>query len=244
MSNVQFCPICKSKVEYSSRYPGYLCLSCVKRITDKNGKAVSFGNTHAIGHGCAGIYQDTGKPYKSNLCFVDGFKCKAEEGYFGGIVIQPNEYWQNIHPSSSLMQKSAEDFLLYSLNEKLDKNLASAKLQLTSKVSVQVDGIDFSGNILCEIYARLGHLKGSQPDKIASDILKMLTIDRLLNRTFQKCLVFASTEASSSVTGDKWLAATAKEHDIHIYTFELPQHLQNSVLEAQKNQKMVNEKFS
>ncbi len=244
MNNVQFCPICKSKVEYSSRYPGYLCQSCVDRITDKKGNALSFGNTEIFGYGCSGIYQETQKTYNSNICYVDGFKCKADAAYFGGIVIQPNEYWQDSHPSSSLMQKTAESFLLMSLNSHIEKNLISTKLQLTNNISVQIDGIDFSGNAVCEIYARLGRLKGSQPDKIASDILKMLTIERLLSRNFDKHLVFASKEASSTVTGQKWLAKTVKEYDIHIHTFELPTHVQESLLQAQKKQKMVNETFS
>ena len=34
-------------------------------------------------------YADTGEPYESHECYIDGILCDADEGHFGGIVIQP-----------------------------------------------------------------------------------------------------------------------------------------------------------
>jgi hypothetical protein len=34
-------------------------------------------------------YADTGESYPSHECYVDGVRCHADEGHFGGIVIQP-----------------------------------------------------------------------------------------------------------------------------------------------------------
>jgi len=34
-------------------------------------------------------YEDTGESYPSHECYVDGIPCYADEGRFGGIVIQP-----------------------------------------------------------------------------------------------------------------------------------------------------------
>ena len=32
---------------------------------------------------------DTGEPYERHECYIDGILCDADEGHFGGIVIQP-----------------------------------------------------------------------------------------------------------------------------------------------------------
>lgn len=85
----QVCPICKRYVKLSSRYPNYACRQCVQLATDKKGKPVHFFNTEFSGHGCAGAYTKTGKPYNSNRCYIKGVECKAEEAYLGGIVIKP-----------------------------------------------------------------------------------------------------------------------------------------------------------
>ncbi len=84
----QFCPICKTEVDVSSRYPNYICQSCVSKTTDQDGKTVSFHNESILGHGCVGVYQ-SGMKYNSNECYIDGVKCYAEEAYFGGIVLRP-----------------------------------------------------------------------------------------------------------------------------------------------------------
>jgi len=41
--------------------------------------------------GFIAAYADTGESYPSHACYVDGIQCNADEGYFGGIVIQPVE---------------------------------------------------------------------------------------------------------------------------------------------------------
>jgi hypothetical protein len=84
----QICPICKRYVKYSSRYPNYVCGHCVQLATDKKGNPVFFFNTEFSGHGCAGAYVKIGKPYNSNLCYIKGVECKAEEAYLGGIVVK------------------------------------------------------------------------------------------------------------------------------------------------------------
>ncbi|EOZ96159.1 ADP-ribosylation/Crystallin J1 [Indibacter alkaliphilus LW1] len=84
----QTCPICKNEVSFSSRYPRYVCLDCTPRATDKEGRKVDFFNTSFTGHGCAGEYCDTQEPYDSNICYIDGVPCYAEEAHFGGIVVR------------------------------------------------------------------------------------------------------------------------------------------------------------
>lgn len=88
----QYCPICDETVTPSSRYRNYVCEDCTEKAVDSEGRTVTFGNTSLLGHGCQGMYKETGERYDSNICFIDGIKCKAEEAYFGGVVIQPAEH--------------------------------------------------------------------------------------------------------------------------------------------------------
>ena len=88
-SEKQHCPICSNEVIPMSRYSNYICDKCIKEATDGEGRKVVFGNTNVLGHGCQGKYRATDEEYETNICFIKGMKCKAQEAYFGGIVIQP-----------------------------------------------------------------------------------------------------------------------------------------------------------
>ena len=84
----QQCPICEEIVNYSERYPRYLCRKCAGQITDKDDRQVVFHNIDPMGYGCEGKYIDTGEPYTSTVCYAGGHECWAGEARFGGIVIQ------------------------------------------------------------------------------------------------------------------------------------------------------------
>jgi hypothetical protein len=83
----QYCPICLVEVEPSRRYPRYVCDNCADRAADEAGRIVTFYNTSLSG-GFIAKYADTGEERDSHVCFIDGVECRADEAYFGGIVIQ------------------------------------------------------------------------------------------------------------------------------------------------------------
>jgi len=85
--NQQFCPICHKPVPQFARYPRYLCLECASRAKSKDGRLLKFSNIDMTG-GFIAEYADTGELYPSHECYVDGILCYADEGHFGGIVIQ------------------------------------------------------------------------------------------------------------------------------------------------------------
>jgi hypothetical protein len=87
----QFCSICKQPVVYSSRYPDYVCENCTKLACDDKEQPVMFYNSTHSGHGCKGSYRLNDIDYNSNLCFIKRIPCRADEAYFGGIVIRPIE---------------------------------------------------------------------------------------------------------------------------------------------------------
>jgi len=85
---MQKCPICGKDVTEISRYPGYICRNCESRLVDISGEPIEFYNEELAGFGCIGLYKKTRVGYDSNVCYVDGIECYAEEAHFGGIVIQ------------------------------------------------------------------------------------------------------------------------------------------------------------
>lgn len=88
MEKQQHCPICQEEVDYSSRYPKYICSTCMDLITDAEGRPLAFYNISISAHGCQGEYKDSGEPFDGDACYVNGIPCKAQEHHFGGIVVE------------------------------------------------------------------------------------------------------------------------------------------------------------
>ena len=88
MSETQKCPICSTEVQFSERYPKYVCSECQAKATDENNRPLKFYNTTMLGGGFAAEYADTNKKRESHICYIDGIKCRADEARFGGIIIQ------------------------------------------------------------------------------------------------------------------------------------------------------------
>ncbi len=70
-------------------------------------------------------------------------------------------------------------------------------------------------------FIHAGKLKGGQPDKIASDVLKMLLHDKAMGCTFQKYIVVCSKEEHQQLTGASALAEAIRQFDIQILLIPL-----------------------
>lgn len=83
------CPICNTTVELFPRYPRYVCSDCCKKATDINGRKLRFYNVSMSG-GYIAYYADSNdkEEYESHDCYIDTVKCRADEAYLGGIVIE------------------------------------------------------------------------------------------------------------------------------------------------------------
>lgn len=80
------CPICEAPALANARYPRQLCPTCVLEAVDQNGNAVRFYNTSLSGGFEA--HSADGKVSDEHACWVRGVRCCADEGHFGGIVIE------------------------------------------------------------------------------------------------------------------------------------------------------------
>lgn len=83
----QACPVCGVEVIPSPRYPLYLCPACASRASDRDGHRLIFANASLSG-GFIARYVQSGAPYSSHDCYIDGIACRADEARFGGIIIQ------------------------------------------------------------------------------------------------------------------------------------------------------------
>jgi predicted amidophosphoribosyltransferase len=86
----QLCPGCLQEVRPNSRYPRYVCETCVRTAAGSDGRLVEFTNADNPA-GCVGRYSDTGEHYPSVECFVQGIRCHAREAHLGGVVVQAVE---------------------------------------------------------------------------------------------------------------------------------------------------------
>jgi hypothetical protein len=86
----QPCPVCGAAQRANARYPRHLCPDCAALATDEAGRRLQFSNVSLSG-GFRAVYTDTGEARESHVCFVRGVRCRADEAYFGGIVIRPQE---------------------------------------------------------------------------------------------------------------------------------------------------------
>jgi hypothetical protein len=86
----QCCPICRTVVAPSARYPRYVCVDCVERTQSVRGRSVSYGVEVPFGP-LVGRYVVTRRRYAQDECFIDGVRCRVSEAHFGGVVIEPTQ---------------------------------------------------------------------------------------------------------------------------------------------------------
>jgi hypothetical protein len=63
-------------------------MQCASRAKSADGRSLRFSNVDMTG-GFIAEYADTSELYDSHECRIDDIHCYADEGRFGGIVIQP-----------------------------------------------------------------------------------------------------------------------------------------------------------
>lgn len=84
----QACPICRAPQARNDRHPRHACEACAARAVDAEGRPVRFSNASLSG-GLRSSSQGAPVVAGTANCFIDGVPCVAEEGRFGGVVIQP-----------------------------------------------------------------------------------------------------------------------------------------------------------
>lgn len=145
--------------------------------------------------------------------------------------------FMSTHKSDSSAQRSAETHILGLLEKSIGATFGEPRIL---GMSVKPDAVDMHKKIVVEVFARVGKLKPAQMHKVQADILKLAFIDKEAGGGWRKIICFGCKEAASFLQGQSWAANAAKSFGIEIIIFELSGKQRESVVIAQKNQKMVN----
>ena len=140
------------------------------------------------------------------------------------------------HPSSSNEQQAAGIALVNALSHYLGIPLESKVLELGGDCTVQIDGYSDEPPVICEAWAHIGKLRGSQPDKVMADAFKLLFCEKLLSKKFRKILLFADDNVKQYFSGVNWQAKCLREHNIEVIALRLPAALLNKIEKAQERQ--------
>ena len=130
--------------------------------------------------------------------------------------------------------------VLSALSTRLGFSVRSERIRLGDDCVVHVDGVNREHRFACEVFSRIGPLKAAQVEKVASDVLKLSLLEKVLGGKWRKALCFVDEQAASTLKNRSWLARAAREAHVEVLVIRLPDDLHQRVLVAQRRQMMVN----
>ncbi len=145
----------------------------------------------------------------------------------------------DIKKSSSLEQQNAELYIADAVEGWLGFPVErNHKITFNDGVQIIPDLYSESEKVIGEIYAHIGTLKGNQPDKIASDILKMLLHEKVTGTTYRKLIVIVDEMVEKQLTGKSNLAESIRQFGVELMRIDLDADVRDSVIKAQIRQVM------
>ena len=143
--------------------------------------------------------------------------------------------------SSSLEQQELEKYVFSEMESLLNvKLLNNPKIPLADGVHIEPDIYSEDPPVAGEIFAHQGKMKGGQNHKVAQDILKLLLLDKVKDREYQKYIVVCDTAIEKALSGNSALAESIRQFGINLVRIDLPDELKEMVIDAQKRQIMIN----
>lgn len=144
------------------------------------------------------------------------------------------------HPSDSSAQRAAEAAVLAALTSQLGFSILGGRVDVGNGCFMNVDGINVEQRFACEVFSRIGKLQAAQVEKVASDVLKLAFVEKVLGGNWRKVACFVDETAANTLRNRSWLARAAETVGVQVLVVELPPHLHESVVAAQARQVMVN----
>lgn len=138
----------------------------------------------------------------------------------------------------SLEQRQAERWLVHRLGKQLNRQLTQNQtLELEGGVRVNLDAFCESPLILCEVWAHLGALKGSQSDKVLTDAMKLVYVSKCRGGG-RRILVFGDESAARPfVTGKGWKASCLRANGIEVIEIPFSAKWRKTLEAAQRRQR-------
>jgi hypothetical protein len=137
------------------------------------------------------------------------------------------------HDSDSAVQREAEIQILDGIGSQLEQTLVKRRVGLPGGRWVEVDGVAADLSVFAEAFARQGPMKGGQKRKVALDVLKLITLQRL-HPGSQLVLAFCDEAAMNSLTG--WLDEAIDTWNVDRMVAPLDPELRARLIDVQARQ--------
>lgn len=144
--------------------------------------------------------------------------------------------------SRSDVQKAVEEKIVESIRKDFEDFSIEANVKLVisgTDTYICPDFYSSKGNIIGEIHTHLGRLKGSQTDKIASDILKMLLWEKVTGKEYKKYIYVCNNEELAQLQGKSALAVAIRQYGIRLRLYELGEDDAKKLESAMRRQNLV-----
>lgn len=140
-------------------------------------------------------------------------------------------------PGDSLEQRLAERLMIDALSRQLGLQLGKVRQVTPEGQRVEIDGLSTDPAVLVEAWAHQGKPKAAQKNKVLSDVVKMLWVDKtLFGGAARKILAVSDTLAVEHFMGKSWMAAAVRDFGIEIRVVDLPADVRMKIAAAQKKQ--------
>jgi hypothetical protein len=146
------------------------------------------------------------------------------------------EEFNEMHASSSQEQQTIEKYIFQIICGELGTDLAANPVVPCGDATIRPDFYSDEHGIIGEVYAHIGSLKPPQKKKMLADILKMLLLEKLTNRTYRKIIVICDDEVLRAITGKSWGSACFKAFDVEIMNIDIGAENRELLMSVQKRQ--------
>lgn len=145
------------------------------------------------------------------------------------------------HPSSSSEQRAIEVWALAEASGRLGVHLAKERIVLSDGAVVEIDGVDEAHTVACEVYAHVGELRGGQPKKLATDVLKLVVLQADQSHPSRHTLrivmvVVDGAAARTLMSGRSWLGSAVRRFGVEVLLLDLSQRQRDLLIAVQKRQ--------
>jgi hypothetical protein len=138
--------------------------------------------------------------------------------------------------SDSTKQREVEEIVLDMISKKYSIELEQGIKEIKG-FKFQIDVINEEKGFIGEIYAGIDEIKPGQKKKIATDILKLITIEKLLGKQCEKHIFLVSDKIADKLKSDKsWLSKAVELYQINIELLVLEPEILKDLREAKEKQ--------
>jgi hypothetical protein len=118
------------------------------------------------------------------------------------------------HPDG---QPAADGLILERLAEQLGASITPQRQYLEGDAFVDVDGVAADGSVLVEVFAHPGGLKGAQRQKLATKILKLITVAQGRDPRPRLILAVADPAITQWTAATNWHAGALATWEIEVF---------------------------